>query len=96
MAGISGKSGGYRENAGRKSKAEEMELPALIEDVIGEAGKKDLLIKIFEQAKGGSFPHQQLIMQYTFGKPQDKIDLTSKGNEIFSKEIVFRNYADKP
>lgn len=87
--------GGSREGAGRKTKAEEMQLPALIEEVIGDVGKRELITKIYTQAMQGSFAHQQLIMQYTFGKPQDKIDLTSKGNEIFSKEIVLKDYADK-
>jgi hypothetical protein len=88
--------GGAREGAGRKTKAEELEIPSLIEDVIGIDGKKEILKKLWEKAKTGSFPHLQLLAHYTFGKPQDKIDLTSKGNEIFTKEIVFRKYGDKP
>jgi len=95
MAGVAGKSGGYREGSGRRSKAEELELPALIDEVLGNEGKKEIIAKIWEKARTGSFPHLQLLAHYTFGKPQDKIDLTSKGNEIFTKEIVFRKYGDK-
>lgn len=76
--------GGARPGAGRKSKAEELELPALIEEVIGEQGKRDIIKKLFEKAKGGSYPHTQLLMAYMYGKPQEKVDLTSAGNELKS------------
>lgn len=87
--------GGKREGAGRKSKAEELGLPALIEDVIGDNGKRELVKKIYAQAKEGSYKHQELLMHYIYGKPQDYIDITTKGDKIESpKEIVFRNYAE--
>jgi len=89
--------GGVRQNAGRKSKAEEMGLPALIEEVVGEEGKRTIIKKLYDKAKEGSYLHTQLIMAYMYGKPQDYIDLTSKGEKIEPpKEIIFRNYADKP
>lgn len=77
MAGVKGRSGsgGPREGAGRKSKAEEMGLPALIEEVIGEQGKKELVKGIFVKAQSGSFLHQQLLMHYIYGKPQDNISV---------------------
>jgi len=68
-----GQKGGKREGAGRKTKAEEMGLPKLIEDVIGDTGKKDLIQKIFDKAKTGSFLHQQLLMNYIYGKPTEKL-----------------------
>lgn len=74
--------GGARPNSGRKSKAEEMGLPKLIEDVVGEQGKRDLVQNIFEKAKAGSFLHAQLLMHYMYGKPQDNIDVTSGGEVI--------------
>lgn len=89
--------GGQRAGAGRKTKAEEMGLPLLIENVIGTQGKEDLVRAIFTEAKAGSFQHQQLLMHYMYGKPQDSIDVTTAGEKIESvKEIVFRDYADKP
>ncbi len=85
--------GGARPGAGRKTKAEEMGLPKLIEDVIGDDGKKRLVQKIMQQAEGGSFPHQQLMMHYMYGKPQDHVDVTTGGEKIESvKEIIFRDY----
>ena len=88
MAGQKGRSGGPREGSGRKSKAEEMGLPLLIEEVIGEQGKKELIQNIFEKGKSGSFLHAQLLMHYIYGKPQDNIDITS-GGEIIA--IRFRD-----
>lgn len=89
--------GGYREGAGRKSKAEEMGLPALIEEVVGEEGKRTIIKKLYEKAKEGSYLHTQLIMAYMYGKPQDHVDITTQGDKIETpKEIIFRNYANKP
>lgn len=76
--------GGKRKNSGRKSKAEELGLPLMIEEEIGEEGKRTIIRKIYEKAKTGSFIHQQLLMAYMFGKPIEYVDHTSKGNEIKS------------
>lgn len=84
--------GGARRGAGRKSKAEEMGLPALIEEVIGDEGKRSLIASINEKAQGGSFLHQQLLMAYIYGKPQDDVDITSNGKTISAKEIIYRDY----
>ena len=85
--------GGARPGAGRATRAEVMGLPMLIEDVIGEQGNIDIIKKIFEQAKGGSFNHQQLIMAYMYGKPSDHVDITTGGDKIETvKEIIFRDY----
>jgi hypothetical protein len=88
--------GGYREGSGRKSKAEEMGLPALIEEVLGEQGKRDIIVKLFEKAKAGSYLHTQLLMAYMYGKPQDHVDITSGGDKMETvREIVFRDYSGK-
>lgn len=88
--------GGFREGAGRKSKAEEMGLPSLIEEVIGEQGKRDIIQKLFEKAKQGSFLHTQLLMHYIYGKPQDHVDITTGGDKVDSvREIVFKDYSGK-
>lgn len=77
--------GGARPGSGRKTKAEEMGLPLLIEECIGEDGKRALINSIKKQALKGSFMHQQLLMQYIYGKPTDHIDHTSKGEAITVK-----------
>lgn len=76
--------GGKRDGAGRKSKAEEMGLPALIEDVIGDEGKKKIIQMIYDQSiKADGFKDRQMLMHYMYGKPQDSLDITS-GGEIIS------------
>lgn len=87
--------GGYREGSGRKSKAEEMGLPALIEECIGEEGKRALIEKLYEKARSGSFLHQQLLMHYIFGKPAEKMDVTSGGEKLagMKHEIIFKDYS---
>jgi hypothetical protein len=88
--------GGFREGAGRKSKAEEMGLPALIEEVIGEQGKRDIIVKLLEKAKQGSFLHAQLLMHYMYGKPQDHVDITTAGEKVETvREIIFKDYSGK-
>jgi len=98
MAGMGGKSGGKRDGSGRKSKAEELRLAEAIDLALGDDWTKDLLTKIHEAAKKGSFQHAQLLLAYKYGKPQDKVDLTTKGEKIEAgtKEIVFRDYGNKP
>lgn len=66
-------SGGARQGAGRKTKAEELGLPMLIDDVIGESGKRDLIKQLYDQAKKGSFNHAQLLLAYIYGKPTEHV-----------------------
>lgn len=89
--------GGARPGSGRKSKAEELKLADTIDNALGEEWVKDLLIKIHGEAKKGSFQHAQLLLAYKYGKPQDKVDLTTKGEKLEGgpKEIIFREYGDK-
>lgn len=75
--------GGKREGAGRKSKAEELGLSKLIDEETGDIGLRQIIWQLHQKAKGGSFLHAQLLMQYYYGKPQDSVDITS-GGEIIS------------
>ncbi len=79
------KHGGKRDGAGRKTKAEELGLPALIEEVIGEEGKRELIKILFEAAKDKKdFKNRQLLLSYIYGKPTEfkDIDITSDGDSI--------------
>ena len=60
---------GENRNQGRKTKAQELGLPKLIEDVVGEEGKRNLIALIYEKAMTGDFRFVQLLMNYTYGKP---------------------------
>lgn len=80
--------GGKREGAGRKSKAEELKLPALIEDVIGEGGKRELIKILYQKAKSGSFQHHQLLMHYLYGKPVENLAVSGGMVLNFTRKIV--------
>jgi hypothetical protein len=87
------KHGGSRANAGRKSKAEELKITERLDAILGENWDKEIFEKIKAEALKGSFQHAQLLVQYRFGKPQDKVDVTTNGKDLpTAKEIVFRDY----
>lgn len=89
--------GGARPGSGRKSKAEELKIAERLDDILGDGWDKAIFEKIKAEALKGSFNHAQLLIQYRFGKPQDKVDLTTNGKDLpTSKEIVFRRYDAKP
>lgn len=77
--------GGKREGAGRKTKAEEMGLPKLIDEVIGDEGKKAIIKKLYDKAAiDGDVKAITLLMAYMYGKPVDikEIDLTTNGEQL--------------
>lgn len=78
MAGKKGRSGGKRKGAGRKTKAEELGLPNLINEVIGEEGKRELIDVLYRKSKTGSYQHLQLLLAYIFGKPVETVDLKAE------------------
>lgn len=84
MDGRKNNRGKIGNKGGRKSKAEELGLPALIDEVVGEAGKKKLISILYEQAKKGSFPHHQMLMHYMYGKPVEHKSI-DKVSEILIK-----------
>lgn len=69
--------GGKRDGSGRKSKAEEQQLIERLTPLAPVA---------LEALKAGienkEFPYIKLFMEYFYGKPQDKIDITSGGEII--------------
>jgi len=77
--------------AGRKSKAEELKVAnqavSAITQKYGspEAGFKALL-------ESGEASLIKWVFEHAFGKPQDKVDVTTNGKSLTSKEIVFRRY----
>lgn len=88
------KNGGARPGAGRKSKAEELKLAETMDLVLGDDWTESVLKAVKREADKGSFQHQALLLAYKFGKPQDKVDVTTNGKDLpTTKEIVFRNYA---
>lgn len=82
--------GGPRPGSGRKSKAEEQELQKKLDPM-----EPDFLDALLAGIKKGNPLILKMYAEYRFGKPQDSVDITSKGEKIEgTKEIIFRNYAD--
>ena len=70
---------GNNHKGGRKPKAEEMRLVETIlkagTDVYGSEPLAQLWGQIWQQAQGGSKDHQSMILQYTYGKPKQIIEM---------------------
>lgn len=70
--------GGARPGAGRKSKAQELQLSAIMDDI---GNTEEILRVLFESAKNPkNFLDRQLWLSYKFGKPTEKIDMVSDNN----------------
>lgn len=87
MAGVKGKSGGARPAAGRKSKAEEMGLSALLDKCWTVAAREKCIRSLAQKATKGEIEAIKLLMSYAFGKPRESVDLTHAGGI----EIVYVN-----
>lgn len=74
--------GGIRAGQGRKPKAIELKLAETIDTALGEEWTNDVLKEVFAKAKAGSFLHAQLLLAYKYGKPPDKLDVTSAGKAL--------------
>lgn len=66
--------GGKREGAGRKPKADEIELIEKLSPLDDIAFKK-----LEEGLKGGEFQYVKMFFEYRFGKPNQTIDANVKG-----------------
>ena len=74
---MAGKNGGKREGAGRKPKAEEIELIERLSPM------DDLALqKLKEGVNSGDFKFIQLFMNYRYGRPKEKKDITSNGETL--------------
>lgn len=71
------KNNGGNKNAGRKPKAQELEL-------IESLGAYDDIAKekLIEGVTAGSFHHLKLFFEYRYGKPKQIVDVTTNGESI--------------
>lgn len=88
--------GGAREGAGRKSKAEELQIVNQALDAITEryGGLREGFIALLNTGEPSLV---KWVFEHAAGKPKDKVDITTNGKDLpTSKEIVFRRYDVKP
>jgi len=64
-----GNSGGKKGRSGRKSKAEEMGLQALLDKCWASKDREACIKKLAKMALTGDIAAIKLLMEYTFGKP---------------------------
>lgn len=75
--------GGKREGAGRKPKEEEIKLIEKLSPM------DDLAFtKLKAGMEKGDFQYIKMFFEYRFGKPKDKLDVTSNGQTISAIKLV--------
>ena len=78
--------GGYRENAGRKSKAEELAIPELMQSVLP---NEVVIEKLAALVKDGELRAIQIWLEYLIGKPKQSTDITSNGQTVTLPPLNF-------
>ncbi len=77
--GVKGNSGGKKGRSGRKPKALEMGLQALLDECFTPADRRDLFIKLAEMARNANIEAIKLLLAYTYGKPVDQRESNVSG-----------------
>jgi hypothetical protein len=95
MAGVKGRSGGRRPGQGRKSKAEEMGLQALLDKCWTRADREKCIRALAKTANDPLSSNRieavKILMGYCFGKPIEKKEVTGENGG----EMVLRVVYDK-
>ena len=73
MVRINDKHGGRRANAGRKSKADEMELAGLLDRVWTLQDREDVIRALHAKAIDGNDKAASLLLDYAYGKPPERV-----------------------
>jgi hypothetical protein len=81
------KNGGARPGAGRKSKAEELKLIERLSPM-----QDDALEALKKGIRKGEHAFLKLFMEYMYGKPHEKLDVTSNGETLGKHVVEFKDY----
>lgn len=88
------KHGGKRNGAGRKTKAEELGLSALIDSVCDVEKQKEIIRKLAEDSVSEKFDERnearKLLLAYKFGKPPQTLDIGNKNNEPLKIVVEYK------
>lgn len=86
-----GHKGGGRKPLAIELKARE----AILHCIGGSKGFEELVAKIFQKAKAGSFRHQELLLNYILGKPTDKLKIeNASGADLNAGAPIVKIIAD--
>jgi hypothetical protein len=94
MAGQKGNSGGKKGRSGRKSKAEEMGLQALLDKCWTPADREACIKTLAAQANEGDKEAVKLLMAYTFGKPVERKEKTVDAHYLLEYVNDWRSTPD--
>jgi len=83
--------GGKRAGAGRKSKDEEKRIRDLVSPYVDGAIQKVIDIMVNGDKSSDQLAAAKLILEYRFGKPEQKQDITTNGKEL---NIPLMKWAD--
>src|SRR5688572_4842344 len=75
--------GGKKGRSGRKSKAEEMGLAALLDKCWTPAAREKCVRALATKASKGDLEAVKLLLAYTFGKPRESVDVNQVSEVIF-------------
>ena len=85
--------GGARPGAGRKSKAETLQLDKLLDECVSDDDIKELFRVLVENGKRGNINATMALLAYRYGKPKDRMELSGdEGRPI--KQIIEVVYVD--
>lgn len=73
--GTKGNRGGAKGRSGRKSKAAELGLQALLDECWDQTQRKDCIKNLAKNAKTGDMESLKLLLAYTYGKPVDRKEI---------------------
>ena len=77
--------GGKREGSGRKSKAQELGLSALIDEVCNIEQQKEIIRKLAEDSLSDDFfqrsESRKLLLAYKFGKPPQNVNIGNQNDQ---------------
>ena len=82
------KNGGYREGGGRKSKAEELDIKGKLSPM-----EPEFLKQLNRHIKAGNLLAMKLWAEYYYGKPSEKLDITTGGEKLnrITVDIIHSN-----
>ena len=77
---------------GRKKRIEEDDRLAIFKSVITDKEFKKLSELVLDKSKRGDYRYIKLAFEYLLGPPQQKVDITSKGEAL---QVIFKYEGEK-